>query len=144
MSFFLFWKDFSVSHYASNGSWRWDIIYKYVPSSICDKIVVIKPYSLRKPNFRCWKATFDGYFSLKFAYDMLHCSSQLDARNDESFAKIWFWKRSTKYRAFLWKLAHGKVLTNVERIVFGIVKRLINFVVISFTLTIRVNFLRLV
>lgn len=35
--------------------------------------------------------------------------------NDPIFYSIWKWDGPNRYRAFLWKIAHGKLLTNAER-----------------------------
>lgn len=37
------------------------------------------------------------------------------SNDDPLFKKVWDWKGPIRLRAFLWKLIHGKLLTNVER-----------------------------
>lgn len=39
---------------------------------------------------------------------------ELDAA-DPVFAKAWGWKGPNRYRAFIWKIIHEKLLTNEER-----------------------------
>lgn len=107
--------NFSVSHYASNGCWRWDRLLNLLPSFICDRIATIKPALPGCADFPCWGATSDGNFTLKSAYESLFEEVGFDVSPTPLFQKAWEWKGPNRYKVFLWKLAHGRLLTNEER-----------------------------
>jgi hypothetical protein len=107
--------NFPVNHYASNGLWKWDKIRSIVPNDICDKIAVIKPPSQGAPDFPCWKLSVDGNFSLKTAYESIENQHQEDLYTNPIFEKVWHWQGPNRIKAFLWKLSHGRLLTNEER-----------------------------
>lgn len=92
--------NFSVSHYASNGCWRWDRLLNLLPSFICDRIATIKPALPGCADFPCWGATSDGNFTLKSAYESLFEEVGFDVSPTPIFQKAWEWKGPNHIRCF--------------------------------------------
>lgn len=93
--------NFSVSHYASNGCWRWDRLVNLLPSFICDRIATVKPPLPGCADFPCWGATSDGKFTLKSAYESLFEEVGFDVSPTPLFQKAWEWKGPNRYKVFL-------------------------------------------
>lgn len=110
-------EDFPISFYAQNGVWNWNLFESFVPNHLLDKIAGINPSSNSNINdFPCWKWSLDGCFSIKFPYQFISKSPDSDAFElAPIFKKFWLWKGPNRIKSFLWKLAHGILLTNVER-----------------------------
>lgn len=66
-------------------------------------------------DFPCWNHTSNGLFSLSSAYQILSEDNEKEFSHDVLFKLIWRWRGPQRVRTFLWKLAHGKLLTNEER-----------------------------
>jgi ribonuclease HI len=107
--------EFPVSHYVMDGKWNWEVLNQLLPREICEKILAIKPPSNGKSDFPCWNLTSDGNFSLKSAYFIMHDKHHSFPTKQDSFQHIWSWQGPNRYKAFLWKIAHDKILTNEER-----------------------------
>jgi hypothetical protein len=107
--------EYVVSHYARDGQWNWEVLNQILPREICEKLTVIKPPSNGKSDFPCWNLTTDGNFSLKSAYSLMHGKHHCSPTNQEIFQHIWAWQGPNRYKSFLWKIAHDKILTNDER-----------------------------
>lgn len=107
---------FLVSFYVNNNWWNWESFNSFLPSSISDRIALVaSPGNSVLANSPCWSLNSDGMFSLKSAYQLLRPSSNTQPELEPLFEKAWHWKGHIRLRAFLWKLVHGKLLTNVER-----------------------------
>lgn len=63
--------NFSVSHYAKDGSWNWLRLHQYLDDDICQQIAIIKPPAAGLDNFPCWDLSNDGLFTLKSAYQVV-------------------------------------------------------------------------
>lgn len=83
------------------------------------KIAGIKPPSPGHDDFPIWTHSKDGFFSIKSAYQFLY-QDVMGEPPSFPFDLVWKWKGLTRYQAFLWKVAHGKLLTNEERARRGI------------------------
>ncbi|CAN1159317.1 hypothetical protein LINPERHAP2_LOCUS22629 [Linum perenne] len=60
-----------------------------------------------------WGLEVNGRFTIKLAYNLLQ-----DKRMDSigaSWQKVWRWQGPNKIRHFMWLVAQGKLMTNVER-----------------------------
>lgn len=107
-------KDFPVLHYSVNGSWNWNKIQHLIPTEIRDRIAAIHPPNPGRNDFVCWNPTSDGFFSLKTTYELLSPDADSTSPNP-LFKKVWKWGGPSRIKAFLWKLTHAKLMTNVER-----------------------------
>lgn len=95
--------------------WNWSRFQHLVPANICSEIVAIKSLNGNDFDFPCWKLSNDGIFSIKSAYAALQVHPQEKTDNDELFESIWKWTGPPRIKSFLWKLGHGKLMTNEER-----------------------------
>lgn len=108
-------ENFTVASYADSNGWAWSKLRRLLPSVICSKINLVKLPSPGMEDFLCWNLTSDGKFSLNSSYELLQdCSQHVDDR-DPFFVKVWAWQGPQRIRVFLWKLAHGRLLSNEER-----------------------------
>lgn len=110
---------FSVVNYTKNGNWDWDRLRGWFSQDVCAKLAVIKPPNPGGHDFPCWNLTSDGDFTLKSAYTLVH---EMHAEPTETFGLYdlaWAWQGPQRYRAFIWKLAHGRLFTNEERMTCG-------------------------
>lgn len=119
-SLFIYVVSISVSAYMLNGSWNWNLIEAYVPSSLCGKINGVNPpIGTDVKEYPNWNPSSDGTFSLKLTAQLI-CNPEVpDHPANPLFDKVWKWKSPNRIRSFLWKLVHGKLLTNVERVKRG-------------------------
>lgn len=107
-------QEISVRHYVTNDQWDWGRLRPWLSDAICQKIAVIKPPAGGLPDFPCWSLSNDGQFSLKFAYGVAAEEPVNMVNQDPIFTKIWHWASPKRYQAFLWKVAHERLLTNVH------------------------------
>jgi len=108
--------NFPICFYANDNGWNWERLNQLFPEDVCIKISAIKPPSMDShSNFPNWSASTDGKFSLNLAYTLL-MDKNLNGRNDSHLFKlVWKWKGPNRVRSFLWKVAHGRLMTNEER-----------------------------
>lgn len=104
-----------MSFYAEKGTWRWDRFRDLLPVTICAKIAALKPPTMGMDHYPYWPLESNGIFSLRSAYLLLATNNQVDNYNKSLFKMIWKWSGPNRIRTFLWKLAHGRLLTNEER-----------------------------
>lgn len=106
--------NFFVSAYADDNGWRWDLLQQLFLVHICKKIASIKPPRAGSDDFPLWEHSSDGYFSIKSAYNFF-----FKDLNEEPpsfpFDVVWKWLGPPRIQALLWKVAHGRLLTNDER-----------------------------
>jgi hypothetical protein len=108
--------NFPVSFYASNGIWKQDLLHQILPDNVCAKILSIKPPEESEDNdFANWTPANDGQFSLKYAYTLLTPQKESVNEFDHNYMLAWKWPGPTRIQSFLWKLMHGRLLTNEER-----------------------------
>lgn len=93
--------NYPVSFYVTEMGWRWNVLHNLLPPNVCAKI-----------------AATDENFSIKSAYVSL--SEEYDPVQGRDvnpiFQKVWQWVGPQRIRTFLWKLSHGRLLTNAERV----------------------------
>lgn len=107
--------EFSVSSYVIDLGWQWDRFTNLLPTHICGKIASLCPPSLGEDDFPCWNLTTNGLFSLSSAYQALSKDNVNGENQNPLFKEIWHWKGPQRVRTFLWRLVHGRLLTNEER-----------------------------
>lgn len=107
--------NFSVMSYARNGEWKWDVLNQILPHNICAKIASIRPPTPGEDDMVYWSPSSDGIFSLKTAYSMIIEDMGEVSLPTPLFPDVWQWRGLERVKGFLWKLAHGRLLTNDER-----------------------------
>lgn len=107
-------ENFPVASYARDGEWRWEILKRILPDHICKKMASIRAPSLGEEDQICWALSAYGIFSLKTAYSSLAATTDPRVQQDPLFSLVWRWGGPQRIKSFLWKLAHGKLLTNDE------------------------------
>lgn len=108
--------NFSVSFDLSSAGWRWSVLNHHVRESICDKIATISPAQSAQPDFPSWVASSDGSFFLKSAFSLIFSNASVSLSNSGILKLVWRWKGPARIRSLLWKIAHGRLLTNEERV----------------------------
>jgi hypothetical protein len=84
-------------------------------------IATIKPPSAElQTDFPNWNSTNDGNFSLKSAYSLIMDKTTTERNVSKLFQLVWEWRGPNRIRSFLWKVAHGRLMTNQERVKIGI------------------------
>lgn len=101
-----------VSSYAHDNGWNWDKIVGLVPGSVRDKIASMKPLVQGRAYAPLWQFAPEGYFSIKTAYAYLLKSHSSSSDNGFQFSQIWMWQGPQRNKTFLWKVAHGRAVTN--------------------------------
>lgn len=107
--------NFTVSSYVSNSEWKWDTLQRLLPAHTCNFIASIKPPQAGIMDTMTWCPSSDGTFTIKSAYNVLQHAEEEPPGPDPLFVKIWKWGGPQRIKSFLWKLAHGRLLTNDER-----------------------------
>lgn len=105
-----------MSCYATDCGWNWSRFQHLVPANICSKLAAIKAPLSNDLDFPCWKLVSDGLFSIKSAYEALRVHHQEAAASADLFELIWNWTGPPRIKSFLWKLGHGRLMTNEERV----------------------------
>lgn len=106
--------NFLVSSYCSSSGWSWDSFRGMLPKAICQKIPGIRPPSQGCYDFPIWGFSSDGFFTIKSVYVFLYEQKEREEANFP-FNLIWKWQGPHRIRSLLWKVAHGRLLTNEER-----------------------------
>jgi hypothetical protein len=106
--------SFSVASYVTGDDWNWAKINSLLPASVTDTIHHIRPPVPEHSDFPYWIPATDGQFSIKTAYELL-MGEHHDQNSLPLFEAVWNWKGPARMRTTLWKMAHGKLLTNMER-----------------------------
>lgn len=100
--------DLTVADLRNEGRWNWEAASFVFPEDIKDKIraIPIQSYGVRS-DFIMWKASKDGKFTVKSAYQL--------ARQEEIpgnvFQGSWIWKLDIlpKITHFLWLSFHDSI-----------------------------------
>jgi hypothetical protein len=108
-------KDLPVANYSLNDNWNWNLMDQHLSPATLSLIASHPvPHPSKGKDYPSWALTSNGQFSFKSAYDFL-----LDYEEDNDphniFNVVWDWEGPQKIRNFLWKVSHGRLLTNVER-----------------------------
>ncbi|KAJ1375402.1 Reverse transcriptase zinc-binding domain [Sesbania bispinosa] len=108
--------DLPVASFVSNGSWNWDLIEEYLSLQGRATLASIKPpIEDVGPDSPAWLLSANGEFSTKSAYEYILGSASPPMTPDSVFKKIWQWQGPPRISSFLWKVLHGRLLTNSER-----------------------------
>ncbi|KAF7838963.1 Ribonuclease H protein [Senna tora] len=99
----------------ANGGWNRGMLERYLPKEICAAVLrVLPPNSCRGADTVRWKHSSDGVFSVKSAYNLLVWKGPVCKAS--IWKRIWHWPGPQRIRTFLWLLAKGRLLTNVQRV----------------------------
>ncbi|KAJ1390181.1 Ribonuclease H-like superfamily [Sesbania bispinosa] len=79
------------------------------------KIHIKPPAIADGPDYLAWKFSSNGEFTIKTAYEFLTENSSAKYPVDDIFKTIWSWQGPPRVSTFVWKVVHGKLLTNYER-----------------------------
>lgn len=104
----------SVKDYSVNGDWNWPLLYTVLPLPICAKLASIRVPSGDMEDYPVWFFAADGNFSIKFACEVLH-DIEVPVPAEFNFQSIWKLKTPPQINTFLWKVAHHRLMTNLER-----------------------------
>ncbi|KAK7257213.1 hypothetical protein RIF29_31017 [Crotalaria pallida] len=106
----------TAASFSLNGSWNWDFIRPFLDPPTCYSIAAVPaPLTNGDPDKPVWSCNSDGTFSISSAYSLLDGPS-LDDFMDPLIPKlIWNWNGPERMKLFLWKVLHGRLLTNDER-----------------------------
>ncbi|KAJ1427557.1 Reverse transcriptase zinc-binding domain [Sesbania bispinosa] len=98
------------------GSWKWNLLKDHLSQETQSYLASITPPSLDSGTDKpAWKLEGNGTFTLKSAYSVLHPVEGSDSHQDILFKHLWRWQGPPRITTFLWKLTHGRLLTNLER-----------------------------
>ncbi|XP_027348307.1 uncharacterized protein LOC113859826 [Abrus precatorius] len=96
--------------------WNWPKIRQILPMHICNLIAGCDPPLLTNDNDQVfWNLEGNGKFSLRSAYSLLSNYNHENLGRNHNFNLIWDCKALPRFSVFLWKVAHGRLLTNAER-----------------------------
>ncbi|KAJ1388848.1 Reverse transcriptase zinc-binding domain [Sesbania bispinosa] len=99
------------------GNWNWPMFSEFIPQSILSRISSINPPSSSGgSDFPAWKYCPNGEFSIKSTYELLINDNLNQHCVDMDFVNIWKWQGPPRVTTFTWKLIHGHILTNCERV----------------------------
>ena len=96
--------------------WNWERICRHIPMYMKEAIDLVQPPSLGGSDVPYWNIAPNGEFSIKTPYDMLSNAINTEDNVNPLFDKVWKWQGPARIRATLWKIAHGRLLTNEERV----------------------------
>lgn len=93
---------------------NWQLVDHLVPEEVCEAIAGINPPVPGQTDFVVWNAASDGQFSLKTVYSVVSAREELQPPIP-LFKKVWKWEGPAIMESMLWKIVHGRLITNVER-----------------------------
>lgn len=104
----------------ASGQWNWNRFRNRIPYQIVDRIrIILPPSEVAGNDSLAWNDSADGSFTTAQAYKSLLDPTLLI--NSDIFPCIWRMQCPERMRMFLWKTAHGILMTtNVRRRGFSI------------------------
>lgn len=96
----------TVSSYSIGNDRNWAKLLTYLPMEVCNVLASLKAPTARGPNTLRWLLNSGGDFSVKTAYAIVS-----DSAPNLSINSV-----SPRIKTFLWKLVHGRLMTNEERV----------------------------
>ncbi|KAJ1424210.1 Ribonuclease H domain [Sesbania bispinosa] len=112
--------DLPAASFAINGAWNWNMFSDFISPDGLAALASIKPPDANADSDSIvWKLFSSSDFSLKTAYNHLMGISDINHIADHVFKKIWSWQGPPRISSFIWKLYHGRLLTNSERMKRG-------------------------
>ncbi|CAI0429274.1 unnamed protein product [Linum tenue] len=96
------------------GEWNFDLIARFLPMDLALQVVGMPPPREHLGEDEIvWGLEEKGNFTIKSAYQL---AADIDGEDaDDGWQKVWRWPGPNRVRHFLWLMAHGSLLTNVER-----------------------------
>ena len=93
--------------------WKVQLLSSFLPKNIVQKILCT-PHGFEGcgEDIQIWKGTSNGIFTVKSTFNSLF---DLPVVNTSPWRIIWKLAIPTKLKTFIWVVAHGKLLTNVQR-----------------------------
>ncbi|KAJ1378317.1 Ribonuclease H-like superfamily [Sesbania bispinosa] len=108
--------DLPAASFATNGAWNWDMFSDHIsPDGLAALASVMPPDLNAESDSVAWKFSSSGEFTFKSAYNYLMGIPDKNQLSDHVFKKIWSWQGPPRISSFIWKLYHGRLLTNSER-----------------------------
>ncbi|KAJ1381506.1 Reverse transcriptase zinc-binding domain [Sesbania bispinosa] len=102
--------------FADQDTWNWNTLNHSLSPEALQHLSSIPPPSLDTgPDKPVWKLEGNGEFSLKSAFTFLQQIDDNNSSQDPIFNHIWKWQGPPRITTFIWKLIHGRLLTNLER-----------------------------
>ncbi|KAJ1419777.1 Reverse transcriptase zinc-binding domain [Sesbania bispinosa] len=112
--------DLPAAAFVTNGVWNWSMFSDFISADGLAALASTKPPEENAdPDCLAWKFSSSGEFSLKSAFNHLMGLSDSNYIADHVFKKIWSWQGPPRITSFIWKLYHGRLLTNSERMKRG-------------------------
>ncbi|KAL5792898.1 hypothetical protein ACOSP7_001492 [Xanthoceras sorbifolium] len=105
-----------VSSFNDNGSWYVSRLRAVVPWDIIQRIISIQANEIGEgEDCLIWGNGSEGSFTVKSAYNSFF---KVNLSDHWKFDFVWKAKIPPKIQCFLWLVAHGKIITNVQRSIF--------------------------
>ncbi|CAN1188824.1 Putative ribonuclease H protein At1g65750 [Linum perenne] len=99
----------------ASGDWDFERLRRHLAVETINQITDVTPPSADSGDDTwVWGCESDGKFSIRTAYNLVNQS--VSARPPVDWKLIWKWDGPNKVKHFLWLVAHGKILTNEERV----------------------------
>ncbi|CAN1821026.1 Putative ribonuclease H protein At1g65750 [Linum perenne] len=96
------------------GNWNWNLVYRLLPHNLACLIAGMDPPRRDdREDEMIWGPDPRGKFTVKSAYEILDVTE--DDPDSQIWKTIWQWNGPSRIKHFLWTLAHGRILTNAER-----------------------------
>ncbi|XP_073051225.1 uncharacterized protein [Primulina eburnea] len=112
-------KDKKVYDYWIKGiGWNWEELQGKIPTHVENELAgyMINEEENIEDSF-CWESTNNGKFTVNSAYDLI-TDKDKQAMNT-SWEAIWKLEVPARIQAFIWKVRHGKIMSNSERVKRG-------------------------
>ncbi|CAN1750621.1 Putative ribonuclease H protein At1g65750 [Linum perenne] len=99
---------------SSDGSWNLNTLRSCLPENLVEEIVGMTPPKADLGEDVCsWGREINGKFSIRSAYELVQETP--NPRAEVDWKSVWNWNGPGKVQYFLWLVAQGKLLTNLER-----------------------------
>lgn len=83
--------------------------------NICNKIAGLIAPRVGAEDFPIWKHSTDDYFSIKSVYMAMYKEIERESPPSFPFKLIWKLKCPPRVNNFIWRIAHGRLMTNEFR-----------------------------
>jgi len=93
--------------------WDWATLSQFLPINILQRLVSAELTDEVVGDLPVWKASKTGNFSIKSAIQLVQ---EMEEDDTETWTKLWKIRTPHRVRFFIWLLLHGRLMTNVERV----------------------------